>query len=88
MVFTTKLCALPTVDPWLINLGPRLVNKAGVCIFFHGKVRNPPRVDNVVRGNKKAYFFPSRNNQGTVNFQQVVICFLKFVFYLLALSGE
>lgn len=62
MVFIIKFCVLFVINIWFIYFGLRFVNKVGVGIFFYGKVRNLLRVDNVVRGNKKVYFFFSRNN--------------------------
>ena len=83
MFHATQFCALTTVDTWLFNNHPGLIDKARNRIFFDRKIRNPPGMNDVGGGNQKPDFGVGRYDERTINLELVILAFLHTVTDLL-----
>ncbi len=69
VIFSAQFSALATVHTGFFNTNPRFVNESWDCVFLHGKVRDPPRVNHVIGRDQKTNFLVGRNNQRVINFE-------------------
>ena len=73
MIHSTKLGALAAIDARLVDDSPEVVDGARHRVALDAKVRHPPCVNDVLRGNEETNLTVDRNSQRLVHLQQVIV---------------
>ena len=67
MIGSAQFCALSTVGTDLVSFYPALINITGYRIFLDTESRDPPCVDDIVRGEQQTYFLVNRDNDTVID---------------------